>query len=116
MKHLKLFEKNWTTSSIRNTIKEHNDFLLSIKPFVLSVYYELAKDENYQPDYGDKPDDSLHSDELTLSQVAEFKGGFEFTLSEYDYNGSLRHVYFISVSDEELEKGLIELDTKKYNL
>lgn len=114
MKHLKLFE-NKSAQSIKNLIEEFNNFLRDIKPVIIKEYLRLAKDKRYEPEQGDKPIKG-NVKNLALIEVITIDDYFEFLLQDYDNNGFVTSQYFISISNEDMEEALIDLDAKKYNL
>jgi hypothetical protein len=114
MKHLKLFESK-SVQSTRNLIREFNDFLRDVKPVVIEEYLRLAKDEKYEPDYGDKPN-RYNSKKLALIEATVSDEYFEFLLQDYDNDGIVQGQYFVMFSNEEMEDALMKMDVKKYNL
>jgi hypothetical protein len=113
MKHIKTYENSATMEKIKSSIKNWHETVNLLYPIVISKYKELAEDENYQPEAGETPESSV-SDELTLTEISSMPNGLYFTL---DWYGEFSHsVYYIDMTNEEIEEGLMKIDAKKYNL
>lgn len=116
MKHIKLFE-NKTVSSVRKTIKDFSDLLKYLTPEVIELYNKLAEDDEYEPNYGEKPFLPLpRNGELILDNIGLWPDGAQFDIKMYDDDGFVSHSFYPEISNEELEEMLMRLDTKKYNL
>jgi hypothetical protein len=116
MNHLKLFENNYTATSVRNMVVEYVKFIQLIEPYIIEIYKKLVNDENYDPSYGDAPYDGIDYVFLSLSHIGYTTDMLQFVLQLYNDNGEIVSSFYIDVTNDELEKILIEIDSKKYNI
>ena len=87
MKHLKIFEKKFSTTSIKKISNEYHNILDFIEPAVFKRYNEIANDEtmNYGQDITDKyGGDSyciIHNiDSVTMKDVKMHDNMYFFTI------------------------------------
>lgn len=114
MKVNRLYE-NYTIDSISKVIKDYQDFMKSVKPFVVEEYNNLASDKDYYPDFGDKPY-KMDERDLVLSYCSIDSNEFVFTIEVYDNDGGLSNTFYISISYGDMEDILLNLTAKNYNL
>lgn len=115
MRYLRLFE-NMSAQSIREMAKKYEAFLDDIKPYVVRKYNELANDENYEQDFGDKPFLLNPHEELFLSKIGFDNKMFQFVLYLFDDEHTICNQFYIDITDNELNDILMELNANKYNL
>jgi hypothetical protein len=113
MRHIKLYE-NKTVNSVRHTIIEFKNLLKYLRPEVISLYNKLAEDDEYEPNFGDKP--FITDDDLILKNIGYWSDGVQFNIEIYDDDGFVSHSFYPEISNDELEEMLMRLDSKKYNL
>lgn len=113
MKHIKLFE-NINISHIKSTINEYYNFIELTTPIIFEKYDELAKDENYEPEWGETPHDKIDKNSFTLDKVViQDNSIFTFIIHEFSDDGEVYAKYFIDMTEDELEQKIF---SKKYNL
>ena len=115
MKYLRLYETK-SIQSIKNIIDSYHNFLEEIKPLIIIKYNELAEDDDYYPDMGDKPSDMWDPDLLVLNNVDYYNNEFVFILHGYDNDGILDATFIIPLTEEEMKDELIKMDAQKYNI
>lgn len=113
MKHIKLFESK-TVNSVRKTIIDFHDLKKYLTPEVIELYNKLAKNDEYEPDYGEKPFPT--NKDLILTNIGYWAKCIQFKIEIYDDDGYVSHSFYPEISNEELEEMLMRLDSKKYNL
>jgi hypothetical protein len=116
MNYLKLFENNYTVTSIRNMIVDYVKFIQLVEPYIIEIYRKLAKDDDYEPNYGDVPYGGINYEFLSLTHIGYTKDELQFVLQLYNDNGEVVSSFYIDVTNDELEKLLLEIDSKKYNI
>ena len=118
MKHIKLFESQYSAKSIRTIATEFNELLDFIKPAIIEKFNILSEDTDYEPSYGDNPADfdNIGGDSLVLEQIGYDNTELQFVLRNYDDDGNIHCSFYIDVTDNELQEMITKLEGKKYNL
>lgn len=115
MKHLKLFESNYTVQSIKNITKEYHELLKYLKPMIMEKYEELANNDDYQPEMGASPS-SYDTDDVSIVEIYESNEGVSFLLYAYDSDGNILDNIYINFTEKEIEECIIKIDALQYNL
>jgi len=116
MKHIKLFESQYSAKSIRTIATEFNELLDFIKPAIIEKFNILSEDPDYEPSYGDNPNDFDGIEDLVLEQIGYDNTELQFVLRHYDDDGNIHSAFYIDVTDNELQEMITKLEGKKYNL
>jgi hypothetical protein len=121
MKHLKIFEINKSISLIKNIMNEYHDLIKYLFPAVIKKNNDIANDSklNYGKDitdvYGGDSFMVIRSTKnTTILEMKIHDNKIFFTLI---YSDTYKpRIFYISFTEEELEKAIMEIDSKKYNI
>lgn len=123
MKHLKIFEKKFSITSIKSISGEYHDMLDFIKPAVIKRYNEIANDQkmNYGQDisdvYGGDSYYVIHNiNRIKLVESKMHDNKYFFTLEYYDYDEEKPSTFYVPFTEDELKNTIIGVDSDKYNL
>ena len=112
MKYLRLYESK-NVDSIINILDEYQKFKNNIRPYIIDKFYylaQLSEDDEYEAMVGSTPNNKVKEENLIITNIFKFKKYIEFRLE------SKNDIYFISITYDELEDILIEIEGEKFNL
>jgi hypothetical protein len=112
---IRKFYENYTLESVDKILKDYQNFTTIIEPFVYEKYNELANDEEYYPDYGDRPY-PLKIEDLVIGHASSHPSGFTFILDTYNKDGMINGTFYVDIENEEMEEALLKITAGKYNL
>lgn len=114
MKHLKIYENE--NNSLKRIIKDYNRLLSDYFYAIKEKYDKLAEEDNYEPEFGDIPEEIDDYTQLALQNIDIIPNGFQFCLQAFNDEGQITGTYYIPVSDEEMENFTISIKANKYNI
>ena len=118
MKHIKLFENKTAFDSMLKLVTKYNKLCGELMPYVLYKYNELARDNEYFPDWDSTPSIEYENlEDLTIVDIGELNdGGLGFTVVDYDSEGVINEKYYVWLDPGEVEDIDMKITSGKYNI